>query len=518
MQPTTSADAHTPTAAPAGDAAWTGRSGPSARTRWWIGSAVALSIALRVRMLSAPLSADEGGYVAIARAWAHGRVLYGDVFVDRPQGLIGLFRLWDWLGGSSVASIRALAMCSGALLVIATATVAWRLYGDGAARWTALICAVVSSAPMLGGYMPNGELLSTSVATTGLAVAVAGWSLPRQGRWMFAAGVLGGLALSLKQSGFDGLLAFVVWAVVSAVADRAQRRRAARALTWLAAGCAVVLAVLMSHAALTGWDRWWTAVGGYRSATSSLFSHPSWSTLRRTARYGGLVLGPAFVAGSLGLAVRAATRQGRRCHVQRRELLVVAWLGAAVFAFLLGGGYWRHYWLLLAAPISVLAGSAIAGVRRGRALAAIVAGPTLVASVWVFTGDTRHLTARAASDYRAVVDQDVADWFTTHRRPGDSLYMLCGEPAVYADIDQDPPLPYLWFPEAATAPHAADLLVRYLTDTPPTYIADYTPPRTCDPSGRVTALLTRGYHTGPTVDHVQILVRADTGGHQTVTS
>lgn len=480
-------------------------------TGWWIASAVVLSVLLRVRMLSAPLSADEGGYLAIARAWAHGRVLYRDVWVDRPQGLIGLFRVWDWLTGGGTASIRVLAMLFGAVLVVSAAIVAGRLYGARASRWTAVTCAVLSSAPMLEGYIPNGELLSAAVATTGLAVAVVGFSRSHEWRWMFAAGLLAGAAISVKQSGFDALIAISLWLAMVVVTDPGRRRRAVHALLWLGAGCGAALALLLAHAALTGWDRWWTAVGGYRSTTSSLFSHPSWSTLRRTGRYAGLVLGPALLAGVVGLASRAAAPRHRARQLSGRDLLAVAWLGAATFAFLLGGGYWRHYWLLLAAPISVLAGAAIADAgRRGGLLVALVVAPALVASTWVFAGNTRYLTARAASDFRAVVDHDVATWFETNRRTGDTMYMLCGEPAVYADIDEDPPLPYLWFPEAATGPHALQRLIAYLTATPPTYIAEYTSVGTCDPSGGLKTLLDQRYHPTATVDHVTILMRSAT--------
>ena len=44
------------------------------------------------RFLTAPLTVDEGGYLAVARAWGRGSHLYDDVWVDRPQGLLVLYR------------------------------------------------------------------------------------------------------------------------------------------------------------------------------------------------------------------------------------------------------------------------------------------------------------------------------------------------------------------------------------------------------------------------------------------
>ena len=187
---------------------------------------------------------------------------------------------------------------------------------------------------------------------------------------------------------------------------------------------------------------------------------------------------------------------------------MLTWLGAASFAFLLGGGYWRHYWLLLAAPISTLAGAAIGAVRRLRPIAVgLAVAPALVVSIWVFAGNSRDVTARAASDYRAVVDQHVADWFEAHRHPGDTLYVMCSGPAVYADLDEDPPVPYLWLPEAASAPSAIERLTAYLDTTPPTYIAAFSTPDTCDPSGHLKSLVEQRYHDDGSVDGITILSR-----------
>ena len=474
-------------------------------TMTWIALAVVVSVLLRLRMAFTPLNADEGGYLAIARAWAHGRSLYRDVWVDRPQGLLAVFRMWDWISMGHTWSVHVLTMVFGAVLVVSSAVVAWTLYGQRAARATALVCAVVSSAPIVEGYVANGELLSGAVATAGLAVALVGFDRRHERRWMFAAGLLAGVAISIKQSGFDALLAVMVWLAVTAFVDRGRRRAALRAGGWLLAGCLVPIVGLVVDAALTGWQNWWFAVGGYRSTTLSLFNHPSWSTLRRTARYGIAVLGPALLVGVVGVVRRRTSRSARW---PRADLLVLTWLGAASFAFLLGGGYWRHYWLLLAAPISTLAGAAIGAAPRWRAaVVGLAVAPALLTSIWVFSGNPHSITARAASDTRAEVDQQVADWFDAHRRPGDTLYVMCSSPAVYADIGQDPPVPYLWLPEAVIGPHAMQRLAEYLATTPPTYIAEFSNPDTCDPSGHVKSFLGQRYHDNGSVAGITILSR-----------
>ncbi|MCU1388913.1 MAG: hypothetical protein JWL72_2251, partial [Ilumatobacteraceae bacterium] len=445
------------------------------RARTWrvTGIAVALSMLIRLRMLWSPVTVDEGGYLAVARGWAHGAVLYRDVFLDRPQGLLVLFRFWDWTSGGSTASIRVMAMLFGALLVIATAIIVRELVGHTAARYAAVICAVASAAPVLEGYAANAELLSGAVAAAGLAVGVLAPTKARMQRWFFAAGLLAGLALSLKQSGFDGLLTMVAWLGVVVVASRHSRRSAWRAIAATGAGVAAVIAVLALHGALTGWALWWTAVAGYRLKTQSAFAAADWPNLESTARYAGVVLGAAAV-----LAVLGTTTVARRVRTQFADLsagpvLLVFWLAASAIGFLIGGGFWRHYWLLLVAPVSALAAVGLAELPRPRypILAAVLA-PCLIITAWVYAGDSAHLLVRAASDPRAMQDQRVAQWFDRHHTPGQTLYALCASAGVYADAQQDPGYPFLWFLEVQEGADAQNRLVDYLDDPAraPTYV------------------------------------------------
>ncbi len=383
------------------------------RTWAWIGAGSLLSVLMRLRMFWSPVTVDEGGYLAIARAWAHGKVLYRDVWVDRPQGLLALFRLWDWLSGGSTASIRIMAMLFGIVLVVATAVTVRELVNDIAARWAAIICGVISAAPVLEGHTANGELLSGALSAAGLAVAAVGLSRARPPRWFFGSGVLAGLALSLKQSGFDGLLALGGWLVVGALLVPRTRRSALRSLGSLVAGLSSVLAVLMIHGALTGWSRWWTAVAGYRLRVQSGFASAEWSNLARTFPIALAVLGTSAVAAVAGAACVIGGVRGRSTtRLPARALLLVAWVFTAAAAFFIGGGFWRHYWLLFAAPVSALAGVAMSRIRKLTpiVLTALVA-PCLAISTWVFVanfadhhrpGDRRHQVADRRGHRRMV--------------------------------------------------------------------------------------------------------------------
>ena len=470
-----------------------------------------ISLLLRVRLLSTPVTADEGGYLAIARAWGHGRVLYRDVWLDRPQGLLLIYRLWDWVSGGHDRSVHGMAIIFGVVLVASTALLVRELIGQEAARWTAIICGVTSASPVLEGFIPNGELLSGAMVAAGIAVWALGRSRTHHLRWCYASGLLAGIGLSIKQSGFDGLFAIGGCLALAAIFAPEARRSVLRSSAAILAGSLTVLSALMIHAALTGWARWWFAVAGFRSQRLSLLNNAAWGRLRATAIDAAQVLGlPLVLALAIGGVVLFRRRPSLRSVAMSRSVPLLLWFAAATVAFLIGGGYWPHYWLLLCAPISALAGTALATLRRLRAPVAILAlVPCLLASGWALYGNSGTIARRADTDASAAVSAEVAHWYLAHRHKGDNLYVMCDSPAIYADIHQDPGVAYLWTPELLVGPHAHQRLIAYLTNaaTAPRFIAQVQPPGQCDPSGQVEAILRSSYTPVRTISHATILQR-----------
>ena len=486
---------------------------PASSTWMLIALAAAVSVLIRLRMLWSPVTVDEGGYLAIARSWAHGRVLYRDVFVDRPQGVLVLFRLWDWLSLGNTGSIRVMAMLFGVVLVVSTGIVVRELAGDSAARFAAGICAVVSAAPVLEGYAANTELLSGAMSAAGLAVGLLALSKRRTFVWLYASGFLAGVALSLKQTGFDGLLVLLVWLVLAERFRDVDRKTVLKAFSALVAGLMTVVGTMMLHGALTGWSRWWAAVVGYRLKTQSAFAGADWRNLLATAPYAAVVLGTSAFLAVLGAGTVMRYWRGRLgSSMIRGSVVLVVWFFAATIAFLIGGGFWRHYWLLLVAPLSALAGVGLAQLPRLRYLMLVATLlPSLAITAWVYAGDQAHLDLRAAADHHAAVDELVAKWFDLHRSPGQNMYVLCASAAVYADAHQDPGYPYLWLIEVHRGLNAQNRLVGYLGDPVrgPQFVAEYQRPSMCDSSGRVGRILQRSYRPVAVVGHVTMLERND---------
>lgn len=474
--------------------------------------AAAFSVLLRLRMYWSPISSDEAGFLVIARSWAHGRHLYRDTWVDRPQGILVLYRFWDWLSGGSVASVRIMAMIFGVVLVIAVAHVATQLAGPSAGVIAALLVAATSANPAIEGHIANGELLGGSVAIAGLAIGVRAIVTGRT-RLLFVAGIIAGLALSLKQSAFEGFGTLLVWLAISPRLGWRTRRAAVRDTAALVGGTAIVVAAMAIHGATLGWSRWWYAAVAHRFEERSAVSGPTWGRLWSTFLVAGPILLPLVLACVTALMIRRSSHMSPvRTSIRLPHVLGI-WSGVVAISFLLGGNYFRHYWLLWCPVLAVAGGVALARVMTRRV--AVAAGltllaPGLLAAASILEMDRAESGATASDDPRLGVDEPVAKWFAATARPGEHIFAMCASPGLYADIGIDPETPYLWRDHVRMHPDAVEQIATLLmAPDAPDYVAMYQPPSTCDSTGRLETALRTNYTADTEVAGIEILRRRD---------
>ena len=506
------------------------------RSQPWpaIAIGVVLTVLIRLRSFWTPITSDEGGFLAIARAWAHGKVLYRDVWVDRPQGLLAIFRVWDWVSGGSVAAVRIMAMIFGAALVIAVGITATLLAGRSAGAIAAILVAISAASPAIEGHLANGELLSAPFAVAGLAAACAALQRSDKQWLMILSGVMAGCAISVKQSGLEGLLAIGLWLAIAVIARWQTLRVALLAMARLIGGLLIVIAVLAMHGALTGFSRWWYAFAGYRLDQRSALKGADWARFFTTARVARPTIWPLLavvIVGCLSLGVSWIKRRRRAppgaptdWSPDRRPRsssegigrgsagLVFVWSVSATIAFLTGGQFHRHYWITLCPALSVLAAVLVTRrirIRFALGIALVLLIPTYINTIKILVLSNREFPAVASGDDRPARTADLATWFLQRRSPGDTLYVMCASASFYADADQDPLIPYLWADNVEMVPHALDTL-RSLIASPtkaPRFIAIYQLPWTCDISGRTAALVNAHYERLTRVSGVEVLER-----------
>ena len=442
-----------------------------------LGGTAVLAVLARLPFVGAALGPDEGGYAYVAREWARGVPLYDGIWIDRPQGLVSVYRSVLAIADHPWA-IRLAALLAGVAITLLVGAVAWSLCSRAAGVAAAAIYAVAGTGPHIEGFTLNGELLAALPSTAAVLAAIAWW---RRGglRWLVAAGVLGGTGITMKQGGFDGLGACLAL-VLAAAPGWPARARAAAALV---AGALVPVGAALIHALTVGFGTYWTDIVAFRATSQfhdgsrSYFFESSFPRARQDV----LALAVVALVGVLAVVRRRTAR-----------VVLLAWLGAGLVAFNVGGLFWAHYYVQLLPVLAVLAGIG-ATAFGSRPLTAVLVGaavaPTAVSLVAIVSG---HEGVRYSKLQR--VDRAVADFVRVHTAPSDTIYALDSRAELYYLADRRTRYPYLWHHSPLLTPRGRALLRRELTGPErPRIVVVYRDPRHFDHSGATSVALHVGY-------------------------
>jgi 4-amino-4-deoxy-L-arabinose transferase-like glycosyltransferase len=384
--------------------------------------------------------------------WQHGHALYSDLFVDRPQGLLLIYRGLLVTGLTSTVALRLFAAGIAVATVLVVAAIAFR-FGERINSYAAaLLLATVGTSPFIESFTLSGELLAALFAALCL-LAFTFYVRDGRLRWAALAGVLCGGAVMMKQSGFDAGLAAALWLVL------AGRRRpgAWRALVLLVAGAAVP--VLVGILAARSPTAWFEAVVAYRGRGDSLFTG---SPLHRFHLLVGSL--PAAAAG-LGLLAVFAAYGWRRSH-----LLLRLWVAAAVLGVLGGGNFHPHYYVQLAPPLAAVGGMGITRLRSRRvALSALAAAALAAAAATVsvaLASTSEQVRLIWPHDAHLRYDADAVRLIRQRVPPGRQIAVVWGDADLYYLADRAPAVRYLWYRNAQAIPGAARHDIRVLTKRP----------------------------------------------------
>jgi Glycosyltransferase family 87 len=433
-------------------------------TRRFVLAVCAVVVVLRTVYLVGPFYSDEAGYTVVARSLrAGGPNLYGHYFVDRPPGLLLLYRLATLTGWAP--SIRVLATGLALLLVGSAAWAAYEAVGERGVRWAAVVAAALVVTPVLSAQEADGEILAAPLVMLSLALTLAA---VRRSGWpacalATGAGLAAGTAVMVKQNFGDG----VVFALVLLLASLVQRRTGRRDAAVVAAGG--VLGGAVVAAAALGFVVWsrvglrtaWTTVFGFRgTALDVIADHSLHAPVMRAFD----LAGRAVLAGVLPLLVLLLA-EAVRCRFRGPP---VAWaLGATalldVVSIAMGGSYWPHYLLQLVPVLALAAGLWAADAGRLRAaVAATVASAVAAIVVVTLTG------AAYPRD-----SQRVGAFLARSSRPGDTATVLYGNAEVQQASGMRSPYPHLWsLPMRTLDPHLTRLRAVLTGPRAPTWVVD----------------------------------------------
>lgn len=432
------------------------------------GLLAAFAVAIRLPFLHVPMISDEGGYSYVAKFWTDSYRLYRDIPFDRPPGIFLIYRTIFATLGSSVIAIRL-----GAAIWNAATTVAVFLFtketsgSTRAAALSALLFAIVSTAPDLEGFTANAELFAV------LPLVVAAHLTWRQ-QW-FWAGVLAGVATVIKPIGVAGMLLTVFWLW--------QQKASWRSWLSAAAGYGTVGLVALLHVAWIDWAGFWASqhhkiatlgedADQLRLLTASiLHTAPAW-------------FGLALLA---GIALRGWTA---------KQQFGLAWIAVSLIGMALGGNWSFHYWTQLmpalawsAAPILTrrLTTPAVIASALGFLIFMAVEGP-----MWF--GDPRIVSFLLYQRPGYWFERDIATYLKETTRPTDTIQVAFWEAAIYTLADRRASVPHLYFYEYTPSSTAyREVLAGIQRRQPAAVVWVNGPPAWAHPEDVRATLATAGY-------------------------
>ncbi|HLY16869.1 MAG TPA: hypothetical protein VKR61_06570 [Bryobacteraceae bacterium] len=363
----------------------------------------ALLLAARLCHLDV-LWAEETLPLAAAQQMAHGKVLYRDIWFDKPPLLPAIYLAW---GAREGFPLRV----AGALYALLACWIVWRfardLWGEPEERWAAsllvffLVFDIPSSATPLAADL---LMLAPHLAAVWLA-----W----RGR-AFWSGVLCGVAFLFNAKGVFVLAACAIWNV--------------RALPLLLAGFAIPNAAaafwLGSQGALDAyWDQVWK--WGRIYAGQTFVENPVANGALRTVHWLGF---------HATIVIAAAWFWWRDPRSDRARW--AAWAAISFGAVAAGWRFFpRYYFALL--PLAVLAGArglALPGRRRAAAVAALLLvplvrfGPRYVLLARDLAAGRPHQWVDIAMDQDSRLAAQLARQWSA---PGDTLFVWGFRPELY---------------------------------------------------------------------------------------
>ena len=455
-------------------------------------AAMGLAFAVRIPFWGVPLTTDEGGYAEIARLWARSRTLYDGAWVDRPQGLMLIFRAVHFVFGGSAEAMRVAAGIAAVLAVAATMLLTVRLArGRITACAAGLLMATAGASPFIEGFTLSGELLASIPALLSL-LAFTAYLADRRLRWLVLAGLFTGCAVMVRQAAFDAGLAAVLFMLLT------ERRRGIRPAAILIGTAFVpVFAGALSAASFSDW---WFAVVGYRLQNDSIAS-------------GASFMGRLYVFSfSLPYALAGLALLGLLAGFgwRRAPLLARLWVGTALVTVLAGGNFHNHYYIQLVAPLCVIAAIGLRRIvrtpRRGPQLAtAAVALGTVALTVplWFMTG-TSQAQKLWPKDHHLQRDAAVARYVKQHTQPHQRILVIWASASLYYLADREPALRWMWLRNLQTIEGTAAVAARVLAKRPPALVIGMQPADALDGTDRAHAVLRRDYILMARVDGVPI--------------
>jgi hypothetical protein len=332
---------------------------------------------------------DENFYLLVGDRMLQGALPYVDIWDRKPIGLFLIYAATRLLGGDGVVQYQVVATLFAAGTAFVISRIAARLSSPGGA-----ICAgimylfLLGTAEGTGGQAPVFYNLFVAGAALALVDVVFDEQISRSRLRMRGAlaMILMGLAMQVKYSCvFEGLFFGTLLLYRARKIDADLASLASDAALWVGLALMPTCFAMLSYAWLGHFQEFMHAnfLSIFHRSTE-----PASLLLRRLGKACQILAIPAVAI--LITARLAPWRQFPQGETAAR--FAFAWLGAALFGYLIFGSYFTHYLLPLAPPMALACAALFS--HRPYNIGAIATGFLFVAGTIAYTGVVRYNVAK----------------------------------------------------------------------------------------------------------------------------
>lgn len=395
---------------------------------------------LRLHLLDLPFERDEGEYAYAGWLILQGVPPFLEAYNMKMPGAYAAYAVLMAAFGRSVEGVHLGLLIANAATTILLLFVFRRRCHPAVALTAASFYAVASLLPSVHGFIANAEHFVLLFFAAGLLVLLWAVDVERPA-WLFAAGLLHGLAFMMKQHAaflilFSGLYLFF---------SQAQRRpdRFAPCLKSMALfGLGVLLPFALTCIYLWRvgvFDRFWFWTFQY--AREYVGVMPLHQGLRELGiNFGRLILDTPL------LIVLAAFALWRLCKADapfERKCLLYGWTALSMLAVSPGLFFRPHYFLLAVPPLAIMAAIGMfwaaqrtASLRPGKAIcialfAVAVAYPLAFENRLFFRMTSTQILHRLYKDAPFAEAVWIGNRLRRSGRPGDRVAVVGPEPQIY---------------------------------------------------------------------------------------
>lgn len=180
---------------------------------------LAVTAAIRIRLLDIPLDRDEGEYAYIGQLLLEGVPPFASAYTMKMPGIHAVYAVMLSLLGRTPAAIHAGLLLANAAATVLLFLVARRLFDRATGAAAAALFAALALSPQVFGLAAYAEAFVLVPVLGGFLLLLRGLESGRS-TTLTLAGVLMGLGFLLKQSAAP----FALFGIVAAIVDARSRR------------------------------------------------------------------------------------------------------------------------------------------------------------------------------------------------------------------------------------------------------------------------------------------------------